>query len=615
MQKKTKWILGGGMGVIVVLIGSFILFGKGKSEVTVMTDTVHKGNIQQTVDVTGEVASLQDIDLAFATSGPVGSLLVRVGDRVSAGDTIAFLDAGELNADLARAQALLDQRLAGPTSEDIALGNAQVAVAEAALAAAQADLDIKEADIARVTASTAASVISSSLAADTAKDDLARTIASNELATAQAREDVLLSLQGAAVTVRGALSDADQILGRENSLQNNDCEALLGRQDPTTVSAANFAFDTAATARDVTEDAIYALFALSSDAEISAAKLLLEDALDKATSTLLYVAQVLDQTVSDTVSCSLDDINAFKTTIETSRDALQTDKSSVANANQAYILAQSNAETSALAKQNALNAATQNFAAAQIAEENDIASAQAAVTIAEASVTAREADVAQAEASRAKTDAYPRAIDVASLRADVAGAQARYAKSVITSPINGIVTDLALDEGEQAAVGVTFATVHADAGQFKIPVDISESDIAKVSVGDAATVTFDAFGEDRVFTAAVGSIDPAEKFIEGVVFYEATIVLTGDESAQEVRSGMSADVTILTASSENALYVAQRAVLEENGTKYVRIPRGETPGDFEKRTVTVGMRADDGYLEILSGVSEGEVVITSLKGN
>lgn len=613
MLKKTKWILGG-IGGVVVLVGGFALFGGGGETVTVSTEQVRRGDIVQTVDVTGEVESLQDIDLAFATSGPVASLLFDVGDRVSAGDTIAYLDAGELGADLARAQALLDKQLAGATDEEIAVSDAQVAVAEAALDAAEADLTVKEANVLRVTATSGASVTSASLAADKAQDDLARTLAANDLAVVQAREDLLLSLEGGSVTVRGALSDADQILGRENSLQNNGCESVLGRQDPTTVSAANFAFDNAATARDVAEDAIYALTALSSDTDISSAELLLEDALNKSSDTLLYVAQVLDQTVSDTVSCSLDDINAYKATIETSRDALQSDAAAVANTDQTYVLAQSNAETSELAAHNALEAATQSFAAAQISEENDIAVAQAGVTIAEASIASREADVASALASLAKVEASPRAVDLASLRADVSGAQARYAKSVIVSPIDGILTDVVADVGEQASAGVTFATVHADAGQFKIPVDISESDIAKISVGDTATVTFDAFGDDRVFTAAVGAIDPAEKIIEGVVFYQATIVLSGDESATDIRSGMSADVTILTAESTNALFVSQRAVLEQDGVKYVRIPL-EKAGDFEKRTVTVGMRADDGLLEMLSGVSEGETIITSLKGN
>lgn len=613
MQKKIKWILGG-IGGAIVLVAGFALFGGDGERVTVSTEQVRRGDLVQTVDVTGEVESLQDIDLAFATSGPVASVLFDVGDRVSAGETIAYLDAGELGADLARAQALLDKQLAGATYEDIAVSEAQVAVAQAALDAAEADLVIKEANVLRVMAAASASVTSASLAADKAQDDLTRTLAANDLAVVQAREDLLLSLEGGSVTVRGALSDADQILGRENSLQNNGCESVLGRQDPTTVSAANFAFDNAATARDVAEDAIYALTALSSDADISAAQLLLEDALNKSSDTLLYVAQALDQTVSDTVSCSLDDINAYKATIETARGALQSDAASVANAEQAYVLVQSNAATSQLAAENTLEAATQSFAAAQIAEENDIAVAQASVTIAEAAVASREADVAQARASLAKVAASPRAVDLASLRADVASAQARYAKSVIVSPIDGILTDLVADVGEQVSAGVTFATVHADAGQFKIPVDISESDIAKISVGDEATVTFDAFGDDRVFTAVVGTIDPAEKMIEGVVFYEATIVLSGDEPADDVRSGMSADVTIRTAESRNALYVSQRAVLEADGVKYVRIPL-EKVGEFEKRTVTVGMRADDGLLEILTGVSEGETIITSLKGN
>lgn len=612
MNKKVAWIIGGGIGVVVLIGGGFALFGGGGDSVTVTTDLVRRGDIVQTIDVTGEVVSLQDIDVAFSTSGPVQSILFSVGDRVRAGDTLAVLDAGELNADLARAQALLNQQLAGATDEEIAVSEAQVAVSEAALASARADVLIKEADVVRVTAAQASAVKSASLAASKAQDDLARTLVANALTLAQSREDLILALKGSVASSRSALGDADQILGRENALQNNGCEAVLGRQDPTTVSAANFAFDNAATARDVAEEALASLSALSSDAEIATAELLVQDALDKTATTLLYVARVLDQTVSDTVSCSLDDVNAYKASISLARTSVQTSTSTTNSASQEYVLAQTTTDTSELAAQNVSASATQSFISAQITEENSIAVAEAAVTLAEATVAAREADVAQVKASLAKVEASPRAIDLAALRADVAGAQARYKKSIVTSPIDGIVTEIALDEGEQASAGVVFATVHADAGQFKIPVDISESDIAKVSLGDEASVTFDAFGDDHVFSAYVASVNPAEKIIQGVVFYEATIIINANEAVLDVRSGMSADVSIRTAESANALYIPQRAVLEADGVKYVRIPL-EKLGDFEKRTVTIGIRADDGFIEILSGLSEGEEIIISLK--
>jgi HlyD family secretion protein len=613
MEKKTKWMLMGG-GTLAVIIGAFALFGKGGSNITITTEVVRRGELVQTVEVTGEVESLEDIDLAFATNGNIGAILAEIGDRVTAGQTIAMLDAGDLSADVARAQALLDQQLAGATDEEIAVSEAQVVVAEAALLAAEAELQIKEADVVRVTALEAASVASASLAADKAQDDLDRAATESDLAVAQARQDFVISLESAAISVRSALSDADKVLGRENSLQNNDCDNALGQQDRTTVSAANFAYDNAANARDSAEEAVYAITSLSSDADIATAQLFIEDAIEETSSALLYVAQALDQTVSDTVSCSIDDVNAYKTTIEAARNDLQTQTSAVTNGEQAYELAQVTAESKVLAAQNTLAAQTQSFAAAQITEENNIAAAQAAVTIAQAAVTSRKADVAQAEASLAKVEATPRAVDLASLRADLAAAQARYVKSIITSPIDGILTDLTADIGELASAGTTFATVHANAGQFKIPVDISESDIAKISVGDSAIVTFDAFGDDRIFAATVATINPAEKIIEGVVFYEATIVLTGNEVRNDVRSGMSADVTITTAIAADALYVSQRAVLEESGIKYVRMPIDDK-GNFEKRTVTVGMRADDGFLEILNGLTEGELIIVSLKEN
>jgi len=69
---------------------------------------------------------------------------------------------------------------------------------------------------------------------------------------------------------------------------------------------------------------------------------------------------------------------------------------------------------------------------------------------------------------------------------------------------------------------------------------------------------------------------------------------------------MTANVSIITNSKDSALYVPARAIHSRDGEKYVKVLQGLS---LVEKTVTVGMRGDDG-IEILSGVSEGEDVVT-----
>jgi len=145
-------------------------------------------------------------------------------------------------------------------------------------------------------------------------------------------------------------------------------------------------------------------------------------------------------------------------------------------------------------------------------------------------------------------------------------------------------------------------------GDFKIEVDISESDIPKIKIDDQVKITFDAFGEDKVFGGKVISVDPAETVIQDVVYYQVDISI--NDSSQEIKPGMTANVEILTASRRNVLYVPQRSVIRENGKQIVRILKGVK---VEEAPVQIGLRANDGLIEIISGVEEGEEVVTYIK--
>lgn len=102
----------------------------GSSGETVETATVTRGTLEATIELSGSVAASELRDVGFATTGTVATVHVEVGDRVRAGDVLATLDAGLLEAQVAAAEAA-------------------VAAAEARLAADEGGLSDVEREAAR----------------------------------------------------------------------------------------------------------------------------------------------------------------------------------------------------------------------------------------------------------------------------------------------------------------------------------------------------------------------------------------------------------------------------------------------------------------------------------
>jgi HlyD family secretion protein len=148
--------------------------------------------------------------------------------------------------------------------------------------------------------------------------------------------------------------------------------------------------------------------------------------------------------------------------------------------------------------------------------------------------------------------------------------------------------------------------------KFEIEANIPEADIAKIKISNPAKITLDAYGSNVFFEAKVVKIDPAETIIEGVATYKTTLQFSGND--ERVKSGMTANIDILTAKAENVIAIPQRAVAQkENGDKIVKILKDD--GVVEERKVTTGLKGSDGNIEITEGIQEGEKIITSQKSS
>ena len=195
---------------------------------------------------------------------------------------------------------------------------------------------------------------------------------------------------------------------------------------------------------------------------------------------------------------------------------------------------------------------------------------------------------------------------VKSAQANVSNYYALIEKTIIRAPIDGFIAKKEIKKGEVVLANVSVVSLMAEKG-LQIKTYIPEVDVSKVKIGDRALITLDAFPRKEFFGEII-HIDFAETIVDGVVYYK--IKSTIDTKDTNVKSGMTADIIIITDSKEDALIIPRRAVIEREGKSIVRVP---VNGDFQEIEVKTGLVGSDGNIEIISGLKEGDKVITFIK--
>jgi RND family efflux transporter MFP subunit len=223
--------------------------------------------------------------------------------------------------------------------------------------------------------------------------------------------------------------------------------------------------------------------------------------------------------------------------------------------------------------------------AARIAEEN------------EKSVRRNRGDVYTPEDITAKKLASEQA------RQKVATLQKEMQESILYAPFDGIVSQLDARVGEVASASSTLVRVSQSQGLL-LEARVPESDIANITLGMRAKVTFDALSNDDVFEGEVIHIDPASTVVQDVVSYKVKFRL--DRFDERLKEGMTSDIDIETAKRENVLWVPYRALTKEGEKTFAQVK--QTDGTFAKKEVVTGLEGDEGTVEVRSGLSEGDQV-------
>ena len=186
----------------------------------------------------------------------------------------------------------------------------------------------------------------------------------------------------------------------------------------------------------------------------------------------------------------------------------------------------------------------------------------------------------------------------------------------ISAPFDGIIASVPVEVGESVSSGTVLGTIITSKQIATIP--LNEVDVAKISLGEKVTLTFDAI-PDLTISGKVAEIDSIGTVSQGVVNYNVKINF--DTNDDRVKPGMSVNAEIITKIEQDVLIAPNSALKNQGSENYVEmfdaplaVPLAGVQGSPSKvlpkqQTVTIGI-SDDTSTEILSGLKEGDEIVT-----
>jgi RND family efflux transporter MFP subunit len=571
--------------VIITLFISYTQYKKATAPPNYETTAVTLGTLKQTVDATGNVVSANELDLRFSNAGKLGKIYKNVNEVVRAGEQIIALDLAEFNASVAqavasvaRASADLNRQLAGATEDHVKSLEARLAQAEASAVQVKANYE---------------DLIANAIAAvDTAQNNLLLASGGESSQIVQnSYDDMIASIQSVQNTLTDSLIRADNILGIDNAFANDSFESALGALNTSVLNSARSKYAVAKASKVDLDLSAQGLGKSTAHEKIDLIQTTAEESLNDTRDLLYTVANLLNNTVPVS-GMTQTELDAYKTSIQVGLTNLATKNSALLSARQALVTAKNTYEVNRIAYEKART----NLDNLKLKQVADIASANAQVSGALASL------------NDAKNP--PRDVDIASYKAAVSAAQASLAqavaarnKAIITAPVDGIVGRIGPKIGEY--VNVQDVAVKLVSQHFEVKVDIPETDIVKISIGNVAEIKLDAYGDEAIFPGTVVRIEKGETVIQDVVYYNVTVSLA-DDGKYQIMNGMTANIVFSTEERQNVLYIPQRAVRTGDNGRFVRVLVGKEVKDMPVKT---GLRGDGGMIEITEGLSEKDLVV------
>ncbi len=639
MKKAKKRLLYFGVPALLIII-LIIWSSSSKPDVEYTTVAPVYGSLLQTVSETGTVKPIKELSLNFLNVGRIEDVFVSVGDEVLAGDMLASLDSSSLvlrrqeaEAALSIAQANYSKMLSGASSEAINIARRNLEQAQAAEQSARLDLEktitsvaesVRQAektyqDLVAVSPSVLPPARQAVVSAEVA---LSNTKSSSEKNIENTKGSLVLALSDKLLTVRVGMNNVTKIFDDENAKNVLSAKNFIYKSE--TENAKNRVLASLPEFEDLLSKArtsgdssellqasnLLASILFNAANVFDLSYLMLENSVVSSSFTQAHLDNYKALMISESAKVSAA-ANAIEAATQAYRGAILSYDTSVSAAQSSLDQAKNSLQNAITNASNALNnarlsAEQQHLAAASrvdnASKQVAVARAQYDNTVAPASAQDRQLALAQVSQAQAALDNIDKQIEDMSLLA----------------PMDGIITAVNFRAGEQfGSAGLPMVRMLVD-NSFEIEVDIAESNISKVRVGNSVEITLDAFSDDIKLEGFVSFIEPAQTLIGGVVYYRVTIEFSDiaelsailEANELSLKSGMTANAVITTESKDDVLSVPSRAIVERNGSRVVRVLRGD---DYEEVFVEVGLRGDNGLTEIRGEITENDEVVTFIR--
>lgn len=187
----------------------------------------------------------------------------------------------------------------------------------------------------------------------------------------------------------------------------------------------------------------------------------------------------------------------------------------------------------------------------------------------------------------------------------------------VRAPFNGVIAKLNISKGDSISSGTVIATFITD--KKIATISLNEVDVAKVKVGQKATLTFDAI-DGLTISGEVLEVDIIGTVSQGVVTYNVKIGF--DTQDDRIKPGMSASASVITNMKQDVLMVQSSAIKSSGNISYVEMPNEQIASSSMgsssgitlqnvplQQEIQTGL-TNDTYTEITSGLKEGDTIIT-----
>ncbi|MBU4124633.1 MAG: efflux RND transporter periplasmic adaptor subunit, partial [Nanoarchaeota archaeon] len=516
--------------IVVVWIGYGLVNKNGEPEY--ILEKVSYGTVVKEVSETGMVKISEEANLGFKNSGKITEIYVKVGDEVTAGQSLVKLDTSQLYIELSEAQAALDvaqadynNMLAGSSAEEIRIAETDLVNAQLTLNNYKQTLINVETD---------------------AQEDLN-----------QAYEGALNKLDDAHLDVYNALIAVNTL--KTKYFGGNDQGGITIRNSISIIESSLSQIETYLNEAKLNSDPVKIDLAISKTKE-------------SLSSTRVALADVRSVMESGSYAVTATD----KTIIDNQRTYV----------NSAY---------------EDIVGVQQGISSMKITNTTNISDAEANVASAEVALQKKQDELALKKAGPTTEAINLYLAKINQAKARVSLLNNRLSEATLKSPTDGQIIKINKRKGETAQV--TDSVIgFLPSGPFQVEVDIYEEDIVDIRVDNLVEISLPAF-PNNVFMGKVISVDPAEKLIGGVVYYEVNISF--EDNNQNIKPGMTADIVIQTDKKENVLVVPQEATEKRNGIRMVKV---YTDKSLVYMEIKMGLEGED-YIEIISGLEEGAMVI------